>query len=457
MWKTYEKVAFRIAFIFFILISIPSSWSWYRNLFTTNWFHPGYRDVYDVARFQPDFININTESGRWGIASYASWGIALVIAIIGAIIWGLIDKKRSEYNLLYYWLRVIVRYRAGIGIIGFGFTKLFPVQMPYPSISNLVTDFGDFTAQKIYWLSIGIVPWYQVFAGIIEVTAGVLLFFRRTASIGAVLLAGALANITFVNFAYDGGVHVYSAYFVLLALFVLWYDVPSIYKLFVLQQYTVPVYHYPVFKRQWQRIARWTLKWGAFFVFVIVLFYLQWWNYRYDPYKQPVHKGLAGTRGLYNVTEFRLNNEVIPYSPKDSLRWSQVTFEKWSTITYQVNKAVQLDLSNGGGSPKEDIDRNFELAGVAGRRRFFYYEADTTNGTLTLRDKNRSALRKGSTDRPNTKKEKDPPLVWHYEQPAPGRIILYGLNDHKDSIYVILDKVDKRFTLSESTIEAGQY
>lgn len=457
MWKTYEKVAFRIAFIFFILISIPSSWSWYRNLFTTNWLRPGYRDVYDVARFQPDFINVNSESGRWGIASYASWGIALLVAIVGALIWGWFDKKRKEYNLLYYWLRVIVRYRAGIGIIGFGFTKLFPVQMPYPSLSNLLTDFGDFTAQKIYWLSIGIVPWYQVFAGIVEVTAGVLLFFRRTASIGAVLLAGALANITFVNFAYDGGVHVYSAYFVLLALFVLWYDVPAIYKLFVLQQYTVPVYHYPAFNKTWQRVSRWTLKWGAFFVFVVLLFYLQWWNYRYDPYKQPVHKAIAGTKGVYNVTEFRLNNKVIPYSPQDSLRWSQVTFEKWSTITYQVNKAVKLDLSNGGGSPKEDIDRNFELAGVAGRRRFFYYEADTTSGTLTLRDKNRNALRKGSTDRPNTKKEKDHPLVWHYERPAPGRIILYGLNDNKDSIYVILDKVDKRYTLSESTIEAGQY
>ncbi|RFM35204.1 hypothetical protein DXN04_07370 [Chitinophaga silvisoli] len=37
------------------------------------------------------------------------------------------------------------------------------------------------------------------------------------------------------------------------------------------------------------------------------------------------------------------------------------------------------------------------------------------------------------------------------------RIILYGLNDNKDSMYVILDKVDKRYTLSESTIEAGQY
>jgi hypothetical protein len=463
-WKGYQKVAFRIAFIFFLIMCIPTSWNWYAHLFTMDWLHLKYRDVYDIARFQPNLWNVDSESGRWGIASYASWAAALGIAVVGAAIWSLLDRKRIEYNLLYYWLRVIVRYRAGIGIIGFGYTKLFPVQMPYPSISNLHTNFGDFTAQKIYWLSIGIVPWYQVFAGIVEVGAGILLFFRGTAAIGAVLLAGALANITFVNFAYDGGVHVYSAYFVLLGLFVLAYDIPKIYNLLVLERYTVPVHYYPSFRKGWQQYGRLALKAGTFALFVFILFYLQMWNYLYDPYKQPVNKGLAGTRGYYNVTEFRLNNKVIPYSPLDSVRWQNVTFEKWSSITYQVNKPVWLDLSNGGGSPKNDVDRNFELAGVAGGRRFFYYDADTVKQQLSLRDKNRSAANQGrerqrrnATDRPNTAKKKDPPFVLHYERPSDTRIILYGLNENKDSIYVILDKVDKQYLLSPGKLEAGQY
>lgn len=462
-WKVYQRVAFRIAFIFFIIMSIPTSWNWYTHLFTMDWIHLKYRDVYDIARFQPTLWNVESESGRWGIASYASWLAALGIAVIGAAIWSLFDR-RKEYNILYYWLRVIVRYRAGIGIIGFGYTKLFPVQMPYPSISNLHTNFGDFTAQKIYWLSIGIVPWYQVFAGIVEVLAGVLLFFRGTAAIGAVLLAGALANITFVNFAYDGGVHVYSAYFVLLGLFVLAYDIPNIYRLLVLEKYTVPVHYYPSFKEKWQQYSRYILKSGAIVLFVLILFYLQMWNYLYDPYKQPVNKGLADTKGYYNVTEFRLNNKVIPYSPLDSVRWQNVTFEKWSSLTYQVNKPVWLDLSNGGGSPKNDVDRNFELAGVAGGRRFFFYEADTTKQELALRDKNRNPANQGrerprrnATDRPNTSKKKDPPFVLHYEKPSEGRIILYGLNENKDSIYVILDKVDKQYLLTPSKISAGQY
>jgi hypothetical protein len=462
-WKVYQRVAFRIAFIFFVIMCIPTSWNWYSNIFSMDWLHLKYRDVYDIARFQPNLWNIDTESGRWGMASFASWFVALGVAIVGAAIWSLFDR-RKEYNILYYWLRVIVRYRAGIGIIGFGYTKLFPVQMPYPSISNLHTNFGDFTAQKIYWLSIGIVPWYQVFAGIVEVGAGILLFFRGTAAIGAVLLAGALANITFVNFAYDGGVHVYAAYFVLLGLFVLSYDVPKIYNLLVLERYTVPVHYYPSFKAGWQKYGRVILKCGTVAFFVFLLFYLQMWNYLYDPYKQPVKKGLAGTRGYYNVTEFRLNNKVIPYSPLDTVRWQNVTFEKWSSITYQVNKPVWLDLSNGGGSPKNDVDRNFELAGVAGGRRFFYYDADTVRQELSLRDKNRSPANQGrekprrnASDRPNTSKKKDVPYTLHYERPSDSRIILYGLNENKDSIYVILDRVDKQYLLSPGKIEAGHY
>jgi hypothetical protein len=291
-----------------------------------------------------------------------------------------------------------------------------------------------------------------------------LLFFRGTAAIGAVLLAGALANITFVNFAYDGGVHVYSAYFALLGLFILWYDVPKIYHLLVLERYTVPVHYYPAFREKWQQYTRILLKAGTFAFFVLLLFYLQMWNFLYDPYKQPVNKGLAGATGYYNVTTFRINNKEIPYSPLDSVRWQNVTFEKWSTLTYQVNKPVWLDLSNGGGSPKNDVDRNFELAGVAGGRHFFYYDADTVRRELSLKDKNRSASnqgreqrKRGSTDRPNTTRQKDPPYILHYEQSGDTRIILYGLNEHNDSIYVVLDKVEKRYLLSPGKIEAGTY
>ena len=181
-----------------------------------------------------------------------------------------------------------------IGIIGFGFTKLLPVQMPYPGLGLLNTNFGDMTTQKIFWLSVGIVPWYQVFAGVVECLAGTLLFFRRTTTIGAILLIGALGDITYVNLAYDGGVHVYASYFVLLSAFLLVDDIPKLYNLLIRERYTVPTPFYPFFPR-WLKVTRAGLKSLTIFLFLGVLFYLQLINFLYEPYKQPA---VAGVRTL---------------------------------------------------------------------------------------------------------------------------------------------------------------
>jgi hypothetical protein len=546
-WSIYKKIAFRIAFIFFILVSIPLSTGWYKNLVSIDWTRPHYRDIYDIARYGTNvpslFGNSNRQPGaddaenaatskkstkpkldrnnrkaesqqdhqaaeiqqlskkRTWYGDYAPWGNALVLAVIGGLIWTLLDRKRPSYNVLYYWLTVIVRFRAAIGIIGFGYTKLFPTQMPFPSLGLLNTDFGDFTAQKIYWLSVGIVPWYQVFGGVVELLAGALLFFRKTATFGAILLIGALGDITFVNYAYDGGVHVYAFYFVLLGSFVIAADVPRLYNLLILERYTVPHFYYPDYTKPVYKYARIGLKALAILIFFGVLTYTEVINFKYDPYKQPATAGLKKLRGNYNVTEFKINGQEIPYSPLDSVRWKEATFEKWTTLTFRVNKAVVVDPSNGGGSPMRDIQRTFEIAGTAGGQRAFHYYADTVDQVLYLQDKNAMAARGSDTpvaESGNEKlKNKDKwiseaawkhigdenkfihPAAWstrrdrEFAKPERGtnrakmilkysttdgsRVILTGLNENKDSIYVVLDKRDRKYVLPESTLSAGKY
>lgn len=505
-WKPYQKALFRMAFVFFVGMSIPMSGEWYKNLFGINWFHLHYRDLYDIARFQPSLVRFQTQS--YNLMGYADWLAVLAISIVGGLIWTAIDRgKTKNYDTLYYWLRVIVRYRAGIGIIGFGFTKLFPVQLPYPSLGLLNTNFGDLTAQKIYWLSVGIVPWYQVFAGIVEVAAGALLFFRRTTLLGAILLFGALGDITFVNFSYDGGVHIYASYFVLFAAFLIIYDVPKLYNLLILERYTVPANFYPSFSQKWLKYTRIVLKVATIWIFLVVLFYIQYINFRYDPYKQPATTEVKQLRGNYNVTTFRINNKEIPFSPIDSVRWSEATFEKWSTLTFKVNRPVPLDLSNGGGSPMRDINRTFELTGVGGGQRVFYYQADTVNNVLYLEDKfvasnrrNRDKGKGGNQEAKNKKgkgdkkdwipkearanirdentaidqialssrrtkgiadeqkdKRKRNRMILSYSTTDGNHVILKGINERKDSIYVVLDKVSRKYALTDSKLQAGKY
>jgi len=535
VWKEWERILFRVAFIFFVSMSIPNNLSWYDQVIHIDWFNLHYRDLYDVARFGSGIGFFGNTIFGSNLSGYAVWIITLLFAIAGGLVWTAIVKLRKsesvEYNNLYYWLRVIVRYRAGIGIIGFGFTKLLPVQMPYPSLGILNTDFGDLTSQKIFWLSVGIVPWYQVFAGVVECAAGTLLFFRKTTFIGAALLFGALGDIVYVNFAYDGGVHVYSSYFVLLSAFLMVYYIPHLYRLFILERRTTPIYHYPALSKPWQKCTRVTLKAATIFIFLIVLFYLQLINFWYDPYKQPSNKGLAQLRGNYNVKEFRYKNQLIPYSPLDSVRWQEVTFENWSTLSYKVNRKTPLDLSNGGGDPQRDLNRTFEIAGVAGGRRVFHYLADSIDHVLYLQDKyranpsprniaagaggdggasntqarsNQQRNSRGNEGRGNgpQRKEKKTPysdewiskealahigderlfidkraastrrdrefekvtntedrnrMILTFETKDGSEVILKGTDENLDSIYVVLEKVDRRYTLSKSELVAGKY
>jgi hypothetical protein len=502
-WTATQRVAFRIAFIFFIIMCIPVTGEWWNNLVTINWFHLHYRDLYDIARFSPSIYKF--QNPAYNLLGYVDWVEALAIGIIGGLIWTALDNKNKQYHNLYYWLRVVVRYRAGIGIIGFGFTKLFPVQMPYPSLGVLNAHFGDLTAQKIYWLSVGIVPWYQVFAGVVELAAGTMLFFRKTTTFGAILLLGALGDITYVNFAYDGGVHVYASYFVLFSAFLLWYDAVPVYNLIVKERFTVPPVLIPVFTQKWLKTTRIVLKTATIGIFLVWLFYLQYVNFKYDPYKQPSTSGVKQLRGNYNVSEFKLNGQDIPYSPLDSVRWQGVTFEKWSSLTFNINKPLNLDLSNGGGSPMRDINRNFELTGVAGGKRVFYYDADTVNKVLYLQDKlpeftkrkGKLGSRGGDKAGDNkvaksfipaeakanirnevtaidpaaqsTRRERGVPqelkdkrkrahMVLNYTADANGsHIVLTGKDDKKNDVYIVLDRVNRQYALTDSKLVAGKY
>ncbi|HTF82623.1 MAG TPA: hypothetical protein VL947_12890, partial [Cytophagales bacterium] len=111
-WSGYQKFAFRAAFIFFVVIAIPTQAKWYEFFFHLDWTNLHCRDLYNLTNYQPNFVS---SLPRHGIYGYASWGILLVASLIGAVIWGLLDRNRKEYNVLFYWLRVVVRYRAALG------------------------------------------------------------------------------------------------------------------------------------------------------------------------------------------------------------------------------------------------------------------------------------------------------------------------------------------------------
>lgn len=421
-WKGYEKIALRFFFVYFIIQTIPLDWKFYKGIFSINWLDLKYGDIFYITRYFPRFFS--------GEETFWNWIVIILIAVAGAVIWTKKDKPDTDYDKLYYWLRVILRYRLAIGIIGYGFLKFFPLQAPFPSISNLNTSYGDLSAWKIFSLSLGIVPNYESFLGGVELLAGVLLFFRRTASVGALIVLVFTGNVFISNLAYEGGEYVYSFYLIFLALFIFAYDAQRIYNLVSLGKPTFPNLFKPVFPG-WQENTRIVLKIAVIFFFVFVYGFKTYLGYQNKEFYQfPEAPGLANTSGIYNVTEFRINDKVYPYAATDPIRWKDVVFEEWATISIRSNRPVILDSTNFEQVAYKDEDRNYELAG-SGSRHYYSYVADTLSHTLLLKNKNKNY--------PNDK------LQLQYSKQDSSTIVLTGLNQDNDSIYVLLHKIDKKY------------
>ena len=417
---------FRISLIYFFIQAFPLDWKYFKTIFSTNWLAPHFQDLFRLTTYMPQVI---FPESIWGIESFINWLLILGIALIGSVIWGIVDKKNKEYDQLYYWLRVLLRYRLAVAIIGYGVLKLFKLQLPEPTLSDLHTSYGDYLPWKIYSLSTGIgSAFYEQSIGLVEIIAGLLLLFRKTTTIGASIIIFVLTNIVIANFAYEIGEHVYSAYLLSIALFLLAYDLPRCYHVFVKRQFTKAAGFKPVFSESWLRNSRIVLK------SLVVLFFI-FYGFKTnaglaDHWPFPKMAGLHNAYGFYNVSEFKVNNQEIPYSLTDSLRWNNVVFEKWNTISVKTNRSAPIDFS----TPAVDYatERNYESAGNAGRH-FYGYQIDTVSNQIKLFGK-------------NIKGEK---INFNYSRPDHATIILSGKNEESDSLRIVLTKVNKKYLLNE--------
>jgi hypothetical protein len=121
---------------------------------------------------------------------------------------------------------------AGV-MLGYGFVKVFCLQFPVPSHVTLLRAYGESPPADLLWTFMGASPGYQVFGGLAEVLGAMLLVFRRTVMLGALLLAGVLANVVALNLFYDVSVKLYSFTLLATAIFLVLPEAPRLVRFFL--------------------------------------------------------------------------------------------------------------------------------------------------------------------------------------------------------------------------------
>jgi hypothetical protein len=425
-WQNYEKVLFRFFFLYFALQIVPLDWRYYRDIFSLDWSSLHFSNFFYLARYSPRLFS--------EVPVLLDWLVIAGAALIGTVTWGIVDRKNIAYDTLYYWLRAGLRYRLALALLAYGFIKFFPMQMPEPSLSNLNTNYGDITNWKVFSMSTGIVPGYETFLGLVEISAALLLLNRRTASIGAFIILPFTGNVVMSNLAYEGGEYVYGLLLVSFAIAVIAYDLPRLISL-ASERPTLPARFKPVFDNDLLKNGRIIAK-SLFIGFVVLYGYLTYESYTEDIYQYPKEKGLADASGIYNVSTFKINGEERSYSPNDDVRWKDVVFEKWATLSIRSNAPVQITTATTEEIFRNDEDRVYELAGIAGRH-YYSYQIDSVKQKLLLKNRNSN--------------HGDDSLELSYERVSGDQLILSGVNSNNDSLYVVLDRIPKKYLLEEAT------
>jgi len=98
---------------------------------------------------------------------------------------------------------------------------------------RMMQPYGDSSPMGLLWTFMGASPGYQMFAGAAEVVGGLLLLFRRTTLLGALVVAAVMSNVFAMNVFFDVPVKLYSFHYLLLAILLTLPDLPRLISLFV--------------------------------------------------------------------------------------------------------------------------------------------------------------------------------------------------------------------------------
>ncbi|MFB2118170.1 DoxX family protein [Parapedobacter sp. 2B3] len=418
----------RFALIYFLLQTIPFQWSFYAQLFALRW-DTFVIDVLNLVLFTPHFFGPES--------TFLDWIVLAVIAAVAVILWQRSERikpVRLNHDDLYYYLRVLVRYRLAAALFVFGFVKLFPSFAPEPSISHLNTGYGYFGHWKHFILSLGVAPAYLSFLGLVEVASALLLLFRRTAFLAVIFILPFYGNVFLSDLAYEGTGYVYSLFLLSLTFVLFLYDAQRFAQLTIHLQPTRP----SSFRFSWAdspiRLWRIGLK-GAFaLLFVVVFGAKSYAIYKHGTLHYPETPGLEGAAGIYNVGLFVVNGDTIAYSPDHPTRWRDVVFEKWNTVSIRSNSTVTENRYNGIKLERVDSLRSYEYA-LAGDRQYYSYNGQGDQGQLVLQNRN-----------PNYPDDR---LSLDIVRLNSKTIVLEGLNANGDSLLARLDRLDKKYLIEE--------
>ena len=255
----------------------------------------------------------------------------LIVAVFATVVWSAVDRKRENYSTMYKWFRLLIRFFLAGQMLGYGWAKAVPLQMPFPRLYTLMEPFGNMSPMGVLWASIGASPAYEIFAGCAEMLGGILLFLPRTTMLGALLCLADMTQVFMLNMTYDVPVKLFSFHLILLSLFLLAPDVKRLLDFFFFNRAVQRSRQFPLFATpRANRIAV-----MAQVVFGVFLMGMNAYGSRTLWYQYGGGSPKSALYGVWNVEELTVDGQPQPALMTDHDRWRRVIFDVPTRAAFQ--------------------------------------------------------------------------------------------------------------------------
>ena len=391
-WSIPKKIGFRFAFVYLLLfvcfVNNGAFPYWYK-IFAypfegLNMLLPWLSaNVYGIT----EEVAFKYSGSGDTLFDYLTLLTIFLAAIISTITWSLLDRKRSNYTKLYYWLTVCLRYYVALMLVNYGLSKIIQLQFPFPGYYRMFSTIGETSPMGLAWTFLGFSKGYNIFMGIAELMAGFLLF-RRTMTFGAVVTLMATMNVMAVNYFFDVPVKIVSTHLVLITLFLLSNDIKRLALFFFTDVKTkLSVIKRPKLPKG-INIAMNSVK-------AIVIGYVFIFGFMdaLDAEKQYGSKAPKPLLyGAYEVTNFVINGDTITNYKNDKL-WRYIAIQRegslqirkflGSPLYYGLEKdSLENKLKLTNWRDKEEVfDLNYKVIDTIGLDFNFIFKNDTITGT----------------------------------------------------------------------------
>lgn len=408
-WPLWRKLIFRFTAIYLGLYVSFFQWMGGLPIIST------FTELYgEVEKFLVEWGNrtlfhvkdVLVPMGGSGDTSYgyAQLCFFALVAVTGTLVWSLFDRRKN-YEKTYYWLMVILRYYIAMVAFTYGIIKVFGYQMSFPSLSQLATPLGDFLPMRFSWLFIGYSGPYQFFSGAAEALVGVLLLYRRTATLGALLAVCVFLNVAVLNLSYDIPVKLFSIHLFVFSNILLLTDAQRLLNFFVLNRPSPPAVTITL-PEKWMRIGRIIGKIAFAMVFAILPFYEMFQSSRRVNPVPAANKPI--TTGVFEVVSFEGEGRM----KEDSLRWKDMIFETFMGGSMQTADTLFRQRYN---------------------RLYFAYALDSLRQNISFKKSSNDSL---------------PVFTLQYSMPDTNQLLLKG-KIKNDSLRVVLKRRKGHFQLAE--------